>query len=172
MRIVAATNRDLNNQIKKGGFREDLYYRLSVIQIELPALRERREDILPLFRGFLAEFNSKYCKNIKGMDLETETLFLGHDWPGNIRELRNTVERMVIFCEGETLCSQLLPEQYNRYPLTDELIPLRYASDSITREIILDTLEKTGGSRSRSAEILGITRRTLYNKMKKLRIEV
>lgn len=172
VRIVAATNKEMQEQIKKGSFREDLFYRLSVIQIELPALRERREDILPLFRQFLEEFCLKYKKQITGMNLETETLFLGHSWPGNVRELRNTVERMVIFCDQNTLTADLLPEQYKHYPSEENFIPLRHASDSITREIILETLDKTGGSRSRSAELLGITRRTLYNKMKKLDIEV
>jgi len=171
VRIVAATNRNLQDRIRDGGFREDLFYRLSVIQIELPALRERREDILPLSRRFLEEFNRKYGKSVREISRETEVLFLHHDWPGNIRELRNTIERMVIFCDEEVLGIDLLPEQYRRYPVTEELMSLRSASDSISREIILDTLEKTGGSRSRSAELLGITRRTLYNKMKKLGIE-
>ncbi|OQY32366.1 MAG: hypothetical protein B6241_11075 [Spirochaetaceae bacterium 4572_59] len=172
VRIVAATNKEMHEQIKKGNFREDLFYRLSVIQIELPALKERCEDILPLFYQFLEEFCLKYNKQITGMDLETKTLFLGHHWPGNVRELRNTVERMVIFCDQNVLTADLLPEQYKRYPFEENSIPLRYVSDSISREIILEALDKTGGSRSRSAELLGISRRTLYNKMKKLSIEV
>lgn len=171
VRIIAATNRNLQDQIRDAQFREDLYYRLSVIQIELPPLRDRREDVLPLSRRFMLEFGEKYGKEIGSISGEVETLFLRHDWPGNIRELRNTIERMVIFCEDDILGSRLLPEQYRSYLETEESLPLSSASDTITREIILKTLEKTGGSRSRSAELLGITRRTLYNKMKKLGID-
>ncbi|MBF9014198.1 MULTISPECIES: sigma-54 dependent transcriptional regulator [unclassified Oceanispirochaeta] len=171
-RIVAATNRKLKDRIREGLFREDLFYRLSVIQIELPALRSRKEDILPLTRLFLSDFNQKYGKNISGFDQETEVLFLKHDWPGNIRELKNTIERMVIFCDEEIISTEFLPEQYKNYSATDKTVFLKTASNSISRDIILDALDKTGGNRSRAADYLGITRRTLYNKMKKLDIEV
>lgn len=171
-RIVAATNRKLKDRIREGLFREDLFYRLSVIQIELPALRSRKEDVLPLARLFLSEFNQKYGKNLSGFDQETEVLFLKHDWPGNIRELKNTIERMVIFCDDEILTTEYLPDQYRNYSGEEDTIILKTASDSVSREIILDSLEKTGGNRSKAADKLGITRRTLYNKMKKLDIEV
>lgn len=167
-RIVAATNRNLQERISTGHFREDLYYRLSVIQIELPPLRNRIEDILPLTRYFLQEFRKKYCTGVKGLSRETEQLFLRHDWPGNVRELRNSIERMVIFCEGEYLEPELLPEQYRKYTEKPDASTLESVSNSINREIILDALERSGGSRSKAAEFLGITRRTLYNKMKKL----
>jgi DNA-binding NtrC family response regulator len=172
VRIIAATNKNLQKQIAGGSFREDLYYRLSVIQIELPPLRERKEDILFLARKFLHEFNMKYRKNIEGLSGETELLFLQHDWPGNVRELRNSMERMIIFCEHDYLDPDLLPDQYRKYPATQNKIPLKSVSESISREVILDALEKTGKSRSRAAELLGITRKTLYNKMKKLDIRL
>lgn len=171
-RIIAATNKQLQKQIKKGKFREDLFYRLSVIHIELPSLRERREDILPLSRFFLESFNNKYSKNIKGLSRETETIFIQHDWPGNVRELKNSIERMVIFCEGDFLEPELLPEQYRKYSNESNSPALKEVSNSVNREIILETLEKCNGSRSKAAEILGITRRTLYNKIKKLKIDL
>ncbi|MDC7233542.1 MAG: sigma-54 dependent transcriptional regulator [Spirochaetales bacterium] len=171
-RIVAATNRKLKERIQEGLFREDLFYRLSVIQVELPALRSRKEDVLPLARLFLSDFNQKYGKTIGGFDQETELLFLKHDWPGNIRELKNTIERMVIFCDEDEITTGLLPEQYKGYDSQDDGVFLKSASDSITKEIILDALERTGGNRSKAADLLGITRRTLYNKVKKLGIEV
>ncbi|MGL1892934.1 MAG: sigma-54 dependent transcriptional regulator [Spirochaetaceae bacterium] len=172
VRIVAATNRDLKERITGGTFREDLYYRLSVIQIELPSLKQRLEDILSLSRAFVKEFSIKYGKNIDGFTSEVDLLFLQHDWPGNIRELRNTVERMVIFCDEDTLGMDVIPEQYKIYSPKEKVLPLRNVSDNITREIILDTLDKTNNSRGKTADFLGITRRTLYNKMKKLGIEV
>ena len=121
---------------------------------------------------FLSDFNHKYEKNISGFDQETEVLFLKHDWPGNIRELKNTIERMVIFCDEEIISTEFLPEQYKNYSASDETVFLKTASNSISRDIIQDALDKTGGNRSRAADYLGITRRTLYNKMKKLDIEV
>lgn len=172
VRILAATNRNLQNNIQEGKFRGELYYRLSVIHLELPPLRERSEDLLPLVRYFVSEFTSKYGKNIIKVDPEVESLFLQHSWPGNIRELRNTIERMVIFCEDDTLGLDVLPDHYRKKLSYEDIFPLRNASERISRVLILETLNKTGGNRSKTAEILGISRRTLYNKMKKLEIEI
>lgn len=171
VRIIAATNRDLEQQIREGLFREDLFYRLSVINIHLPPLRERKEDILPLSEIFLASFCERYKKRIHCLDSAVKQLFIGHSWPGNIRELKNCIERMVIFCERDQLGRELVPEQYRRFESEAIGQPLQRVSDSVKREIILDALEKCRGSRSRASEMLGISRRTLYNKMKKLNIE-
>ena len=112
VRFIAATNRDLLEMIRCGKFREDLFYRLNVVNLKIPALRERKEDILPLARHFLHEMNLVYNKKIQSLSHEVSTAFLSHDWPGNIRELKNTVERAVIFCEEEELGLDCLPERY------------------------------------------------------------
>jgi two-component system response regulator AtoC len=170
VRLVAASNKDLSALIRKGDFREDLYYRLSVITIEIPPLRERKEDVLPLARYFLTDFGRVYNKQIEEFSQEVSSIFLHHDWPGNVRELKNTVERAVIFCNCQILSADHLPQQYRSVPAT-EADTLQTLYDKVTREVILDALEKTSGSRQKAAELLNINRRTLYNKMKQLNLD-
>ena len=168
VRFIAATNKDLQEMIRKGQFREDLYYRLSVITIDIPSLRERKEDILPLARHFLNEFNCIYNKQINAIGKKMSSVFLRHDWPGNVRELKNCLERAVIFCEEQEIQPRHLPQQYRALIDDDQGEGLKQLYDKITREVILDALEQTNGSKQKAAEILGINRRTLYNKMKML----
>jgi len=170
VRFIAASNKDLSALIRQGDFREDLYYRLSVITIEIPPLRERKEDILPLARYFLKEFSGVYNKQIQDFSQEVSSIFLHHDWPGNVRELKNTVERAVIFCTSKILNADHLPQQY-RSAIRGEENTLQTLYDKVTREVILDALEKTNGSRQKAAELLNINRRTLYNKMKQLNLD-
>jgi two-component system response regulator AtoC len=170
VRFIAASNQDLPALIQRGDFREDLYYRLSVITIEVPPLRERKEDILPLARHFLEEFGGVYNKEIHDLSPEVASAFLRHDWPGNVRELRNAVERAVIFCSGAILTAEHLPQQY-RSTIHPEQDTLQTLYDKVTREVILEALEKTNGSRQKAAELLNINRRTLYNKMKQLNLD-
>jgi len=167
VRFVAASNKDLRSLIENGDFREDLYYRLSVITIEIPPLRERKEDVLPLARYFLEEYSGVYNKKIRDFSQAASSIFLHHDWPGNVRELKNTVERAVIFCNEEILGAEHLPHQYRSIMDTQE-DKLKDLYDKVTREVILDALEKSNGSKQKAAELLNINRRTLYNKMKQL----
>jgi len=170
VRFIAATNKDLPDLIKRGLFREDLYYRLSVINLHLPPLRERREDILLLGRHVLELFNRAYGKSVTGFSEEVEAILLSHDWPGNIRELRNCMERSVIFSETESIRACDLPSQY--MPLQRKAgIPFGSAVEGVSRAAILEALEKSGGVRTRAAALLNMNRKTLYTKMKKLGLD-
>jgi len=170
VRFVAATNKNLKNLVEEGKFREDLYYRLSVVHLEIPKLKERKEDILPLVDYFIKDFNIKYNKSIKTISNKTVSIFLEHSWPGNIRELKNCVERSVIFCDELEISPKDLPLQYKR--VTDFATnDIKSVYDKVTREVILDALNKAKGSKTKAAEILNINRRTLYNKMKKIGLE-
>ncbi|MEM5946981.1 sigma-54 dependent transcriptional regulator [Spirochaetia bacterium 38H-sp] len=174
VRIIAATHQDLPSLIKEKRFREDLFYRLSVITIELPPLRERREDIIPLSEYYLKHFSLMYNKEIKKIDNEAKNILIAHDWPGNVRELKNCIERAVIFSSGDTITIEELPPQYHNihtsYQLPNET-NLNSVVDDLSKEIILQALKKAGGKKQKAAEILGIHRKTLYNKLKKLGLE-
>ncbi len=171
IRVIAATNKDINKLIKEGKFREDLYYRLSVITIDLPPLRKRKDDILPLAKHFLRIFNKQYSKEIKDFTERVENIFLNHNWPGNVRELKNCIERAVIFCESNYITEKELPTQYQQIIEKNESFTLDKAYDNISRDMILKALAKSNGVKQKAAEILNIHRKTLYNKMKKLGIE-
>jgi DNA-binding NtrC family response regulator len=171
IRFVAATNKDLQQCIAEGKFREDLYFRLSVICLTLPPLKERIDDIMPLTKKFIADFNGKYKKAIQGIDKNVQQIFFNHPWPGNIRELKNCIERAVIFCESREITPVDLPTQYHLHTNLDEYGSMKCLFDTISREMILDALEKVEGSRTKAAELLNISRKTLYLKMKNLGIE-
>ncbi len=174
VRIIAATNRSLQSEVKRGRFREDLFYRLNVMPITLPGLRERREDVLPLVNHFIAHFNQKLNRRVEGVTLKAETLLLDYHWPGNIRELRNIVERAMILCGGDRLHAGDLPFGAAIGPVgedesgrSEEFLSL----DELERLHIRRALAETGGNLSRAAEILGVTRTTLYNKLRKYQLE-
>lgn len=174
VRVITATNKDLKELIANSMFREDLYYRISVISVHLLPLRERMEDIISLSTNFLHSFCSQYNKHIKGFAPQVESVLINHDWPGNIRELRNVIERSVIFSRTDMIELADLPAQYKRKieldyskkdsPGDDHLTKIY---NNLSRQVILDTLKKTGGSKNRAAELLNIHRKTLYNRMKK-----
>ncbi|HUX22437.1 MAG TPA: sigma 54-interacting transcriptional regulator, partial [Spirochaetia bacterium] len=172
-RVIAATNRDLELMIHEGTFREDLYYRLSVIVLNLPPLRERPEDIVPIAGQFIRRFNSIYGKSVLGLSEPVAGILQRHSWPGNVRELKNIIERAVIFCEGGTIELADLPEQYNiigsgTNGAARDLSEL--ATDS-SRAVILEALKRTNGLKGEAARLLNITRKTLYNRMKRLNLE-
>ena len=170
VRIIAATNTDLHQLIEKRRFREDLFYRLAVVVISLPPLRERREDILPLARHFLELFSVTYGKAITRISRDVERLLCDHSWPGNVRELKNCIERAIIFSESEELELPDLAFQYESYGAQDEP-SLEQAHQQLSRQIIVDALARCGGVKQKAAELLKIHRKTLYNQMKKLGIE-
>jgi DNA-binding NtrC family response regulator len=171
VRVIAATNKDFEEQIAAGRFRDDLYYRISVIHIRLPALRERKEDIDSLSLCLLDWYARFYNKTILGFSPEVTALFLNHDWPGNIRELKNAIERAVIFCQGEWVEVSDLGLQYQKISVE---VPGGYEPETLlenlNRVVIEDALRKTGGSRQEAARLLNIHRKTLYNRMKKYQI--
>ncbi len=179
IRIIAATNTDLKEAIKKGAFREDLYYRLNVIPIRVPSLRQRKSDI-PLFLDFFLEkFNRRKNKNITGFSPEAISTILRYDWPGNVRELENLVERLVILSSDAGIGIDDLPESIREseekkhtFALTipDEGIPFSAAVDEYERQLILQALDKTNWVKKKAAEMLNINRTTLVEKIKKKNI--
>jgi two-component system, NtrC family, response regulator AtoC len=168
VRIISATNRNIPDSIKRGLFREDLYYRLSVVTIEVPPLRNRREDIPYLSEKFVSLFNRKYLKLIRSISPEVMEFFLFHDWPGNIRELKNCIERAVIYSDGDAIMPQHLPSQYGQTYNPGSCSSLVDKTSEMTKQIILEALFKTEGNRQKAAELLKINRKTLYNNMKRL----
>ena len=177
VRIVSATNKVLPERVEKGDFREDLFFRLKVVEIHLPALRERQGDIPLLAQSFINEFAKQYDKQVKGIDHTALNAMIAHRWPGNVRELRNTIEEMVVLAQGEMLTSQDLPANLqSEAPIRPINIATGEASgtgnlvgmsmDQIEREAIRHTLKANEGNRERTAKMLGIGERTLYRKLK------
>jgi two-component system response regulator HydG len=172
VRVIAATNRDLKAEIEGGRFREDLYYRLNVVTLPVPALRERREDIPLLAQHFLDSFAEKNRKQIKGFTPQAMDRLVRYDWPGNVRELMNAVERGVILCRGDYVSEMDFPLSVSDVPAPErEAVREELLADLPLEEVekvtILKTLESAGGNKSETARRLGITRRTLHKKLKK-----
>ena len=171
VRIIAATNKDLVQEMEAGRFREDLYYRLNVVTLNMPPLRERREDIPLLAQHFLNIFSEKNHKQIKGFTPQAMDRLLKYDWPGNVRELMNGVERAVVLSRSEYLDEEDLPMILKDGSLSGEIlvkdaIPADMPLDEVEKATVLKTLELTGGNKSEAARRLGITRRTLHKKLK------
>jgi two-component system response regulator HydG len=170
IRVLAATNRELGAQVKEGRFREDLFYRLNVVPLTVPPLRERKEDIPLLADHFLSLFREKNRKPIRAISGKALDLLMRYEWPGNIRELENSMERAVIMARDEVIVPADLPLQIQMLSreegITEFGIPSGISLDEMERALIVKTLEDAGGNRTRTAEILGINRRTLQNKLK------
>ncbi len=166
VRIIATTNRDLKIECEKGTFREDLYYRLNVFPIKLPPLRERREDIEVLSEHFLHKYNMKINKNILGIDKKAMDILKNHYWKGNIRELENVIQRAVFMCQKNYIC---IDDIYFEEDGIGQTTGIEFAKGSlrdIEKEMIFKTLAETKGNKTKAADILGITVRTLRNKLK------
>jgi DNA-binding NtrC family response regulator len=173
VRIIAATNADLMQRVKEGRFREDLYYRLNVIELKMPSLRDRSDDIPVLIKHYLDAFSKECDKKIKDIDFEAMQALLAYDWPGNIRELRNTLERAVVLAEGEVITIHDLPDKFRTLDIEGvSTSSLRQALDNYEREYIRRSLTENKGNKEVTAAKLGIDLATLYRKLKKLRIEV
>jgi two-component system response regulator HydG len=171
VRVIAASNKDLEREVKEGRFREDLFYRLNVVPVSLPALRERKEDIPALATHFFAVYRDKNKKETKDISRKAMDLLMRYDWPGNIRELENCVERAVILARGEIIAPADLPPAIQALTSSDREVqglelPSGISLQEVEKALIVKTLEDTGGNRTRAAEILGINRRTLQNKLK------
>ena len=169
-RVIAATNKNLLEEIEQGNFREDLYYRLNVVTLQVPSLRERRDDISLLADFFLKQYAEKNRRLIKGFTPRAMDLLMRHSWPGNVRELENVVERAVIMARGDLISQAELPDTIRGLDVEMEKPEMDLSSGrslkEVERDMILRTLEDTGGNRTRTAEILGISRRTLQLKLK------
>ena len=171
IRIVAATNKDLEAEVRAGRFRSDLYFRLKVVRIHLPPLRERDADILLLARHFIREFARKFQKRFADLAPAAQQMFLSYRWPGNVRELRNVIERVVLLEDDEQIDVGHLPsELLGRQLASDEAIPLPTLAQ-IEADHIGEVLRLTAGNKSRAARILGISRQGLIEKLRRLRIE-
>jgi len=172
VRIIAATNRDLVKETEKGNFRSDLFYRLNVVPITIPPLRERKEDIMPLVLFFMDEFNREIKRNFRGLEPEAAQALLNYSWPGNVRELRNTVERVMSLYQAENIQLQFLPQEIRQELNLPEDKGLETLAknwptlDHLEKSYIARVLEHTGHNKSQAARILGLNPATLYRKIK------
>ncbi|MCF0241912.1 MAG: sigma-54-dependent Fis family transcriptional regulator [Treponema sp.] len=166
VRIIAATNKNLEEEVKAGRFREDLFYRLNVVSVEVPPLRERKEDIPLLISAFLDKFNLENEKNVKGFDSKAKNALINFSWPGNIRQLQNVVEGCVAMSLNDTIKLADLPDYLKTQSSEKSInIPVGTSMDDAELIIINETLAACGGNKSKCAEILGIGRKTLHRKL-------
>jgi DNA-binding NtrC family response regulator len=172
VRVIAATNRDLASAMKEGRFREDLFYRLNVIPISLPPLRERKEDISVLASYFLRRAAAEIKKNVTGIANDANAMLVAYEWPGNVRELANVIERAVVLGEGPEISAQDLP-LYAAPP--DENnggnLSYRQALDTAKKQVVIQALAQTNGNRAAAARLLGLHKTHLLNLIKSLRVE-
>jgi two-component system response regulator AtoC len=174
VRIVAATNEQLEAARQRGSFREDLYFRLSVIEIHVPSLKHRIEDILPLVEHFVCIFNKKMGKKVRHIDREAQDALMSYDWKGNVRELQNVVERAMILAEGDSITRACLPEDittHGRRVMSPESnlwedLSLKKATKNLEKNLIVAALNRTGGNRSHAAALLEISYPSLLSKIK------
>jgi DNA-binding NtrC family response regulator len=172
VRVVAATNKDPEQAVSSGDLRQDLYFRLNVFHINLPPLREHKDDIPLLVEHILRDVNAKHGKHVRGVGAEVMDIFMSHTWPGNIRELRNVLERAAIMSEKELITRASLPGEFGKTQqkgptdLSSIKFPVGTTVDAMEKELILQTLNATGNNKTRAAELLAISLKTLHNKLK------
>jgi two-component system, NtrC family, response regulator AtoC len=175
VRIIAATNKKLVEEVRKGNFREDLFYRLNVIPIYLPPLRERRSDIPVLAGHFIDIFNREFKKDVKGLAKEAEEAFIAYPWPGNVRELRNIIERAMILENEQYILPDHLPLELSSVATTDDTLhcaPLKFPEggldiENVERELIRQALDRAGRNQTKAAKLLNLTRDALRYRMQK-----
>ncbi len=182
VRLITATNEDLIKQVTSGGFREDLYHRINGFRIQVPPLRERKEDILVFTEYFIHQANKEFNRNIRGLDTDANNLFLTYPWHGNIRELQNVVNRAVLLTKSDEIVSDVLPEEIRFSHIRESArkqrniphkgIPdLKEATLITEQEVIINALMKANNNKSKAAKLLNIDRKTLYNKIKQYGIK-
>lgn len=173
-RVIAATNSNLEDEVRLGNFREDLYYRLDVLSIEMPPLRERNGDIPLLVSHFIKQACDDFKKNIRGMSSDFINCVEAYPWPGNVRELKNAIQSAVISATEDVLRTGNLPGRVSQNQDRETRMTIRVGMTlaQVEKELIIRTLDHTGGNRSRTSEILGISRRSLYNKMDRYRLSM
>jgi DNA-binding NtrC family response regulator len=167
IRIIAASNRDLQEAVRQGTFREDLYYRLNVVNIKLPALRDRREDIPFMVNFFIEKFNRKYHMKVKGISQRGMKLLMDYQWSGNVRELENMIESILVINSPQVIDFQHLPQEVREFKEMPEVIPIKIGTplEEVEREMLVQTLKATKGNKRRAAALLGINVRTIHRKM-------
>jgi len=170
IRIIAAGNRDLQEAVRSGLFREDLYYRLNVVNIKLPALRDRKEDIPFIVNFFIEKFSQKYHMKVKGVSQRAMNLLMDYAWSGNVRELENTIESALVINSPEVLDIQHLPQEIKEFKEKPEVIPFKIGTslEEVEREMLIQTLKATKGNKRRAAKLLGINVRTIHRKMEEI----
>ncbi|MBM4278246.1 MAG: sigma-54-dependent Fis family transcriptional regulator [Deltaproteobacteria bacterium] len=170
IRIIAASNRDLQEAVKVSTFREDLYYRLNVVNIKLPPLRERKEDIPFLIQFLTEKFNKKYKMKVKGVSQRAMNLLMDYSWSGNVRELENTIESSLVINTPEVLDLQHLPQEIRDFKEEQEVISFKIGTpfEDMEREMLLQTLKATKGNKQKAAKLLGINVRTIHRKMEEI----
>jgi DNA-binding NtrC family response regulator len=174
VRVLCATNEDLQAAVAKETFRKDLYFRLEGFVIRLPALHERKEDIPLLAQEFLQAFNKKHNKNIVGFGKETMDLFTNYRWPGNIREMKNVIQRAVLLSPRSIIVPEYLPKRFQQKSAPNNKIVFDVGTslDDAEKTLIIRTLKDRKGNKTETAKILGISRRSLYNKIQQLNIKI
>ena len=174
LRIIAASNRDLQEEVRNGTFREDLYYRLNVVNIKLPSLKERREDIPFLVNFFIEKFNQKYHMKVKGISQRAMSLLNDYEWSGNVRELENTIESILVINSPEVIDLKHLPQEMRDFKERPEMIPIKIGTplEEVEREMLIHTLKATKGNKRRAAELLGINVRTIHRKLEEVEIRM
>ena len=173
VRLVAATNKDLKKLVSEGKFRDDLFYRLSVVTIDLPPLRERRDDIPLLVKAFLDEFGRENSKQVRELTPEALNVLLAYDWPGNVRELRNAIEQMVVLARAERLTVRDMPAVIRGSADLTKINVVRAGMtvEEAERQLIVQALTETNSNRTKAAQKIGISRRTLHRKLKEFGLE-
>ena len=172
VRIVCATNRDLLKEIEKGTFREDLYYRLNVVHLDVPPLRDRKDDIPLLMTSFLSQFNKENGKSLEGFSNGAKKALLSYEWPGNIRELRNSIESAVVLSRSSVIEVEDLPPSVRLADKSSQLsLDVGITLAEAEKQLIISTLVMCGGNKTRAAEVLGIGRKTLHRKLQEYQID-
>ncbi|MNX81971.1 Transcriptional regulatory protein ZraR [compost metagenome] len=170
IRVIAATNEDLSEAVKRGDFREDLYHRLNEFCIQAPRLSERKHDIMVFAHHFLALANEDLEKDIEGFDDEVIELFMNYDWPGNLREMKNTIKRSVLLTKTNSVPIDVLPQEMRS--AIEQENAVSYYSKENEESAIRSALEKAGFNKTKAAKLLNIDRKTLYNKLKLYSIDL
>ncbi len=170
IRIIAASNRDLQEAVKRGVFREDLYYRLNVVNIKLPPLRDRRDDIPFLVNFFIEKYNQKYHMKVKGISQKAMNLLTDYQWTGNVRELENTIESILVINSPEVIDLQHLPQEMRDFKERPGMISIKIGTplDEVEKEMLIQTLRATKGNKRKAAQLLGINVRTIHRKMEEI----
>jgi DNA-binding NtrC family response regulator len=170
IRIIAASNRDLQEAVKRGVFREDLYYRLNVVNIKLPALRDRRDDISFLVNFFIEKYNQKYQMKVKGISQKAMNLLTDYEWTGNVRELENTIESILVINSPGVIDIQHLPQEFRDFKEKPEVVPIKIGTplEEVEKEVLIQTLRATKGNKRKAAKLLGINVRTIHRKIEEI----
>jgi len=170
IRIVAASNRDLQEEVRQGVFREDLYYRLNVVNIKLPPLRDRRDDIPFLVNFFIEKYSQKYHMRVKGISQKAMNLLINYEWTGNVREIENTIESVLVINSPEVIDVQHLPQEIRDFREKPEVIPIKIGTplEEVEREMLIQTLRATKGNKRKAAQLLGINVRTIHRKIEEI----